>query len=112
MSTARKLLQETTRRGALLAAVVAIVAAKSARGHAEEARSSPFFPIGLYSVDNPKDFPEVTRAGFNLIQSYRFEGIPPWGKILQEGNRIPWQSSGGSFDAKWPPYGVYIFEIR
>lgn len=80
MSTARKLLPATTRRGALLVAVVAIISAPSVRADAKEARSSPFFPIGLYSVDDPKDFPEVARAGFNLIQSYRFEGIPPWGK--------------------------------
>jgi hypothetical protein len=38
-----------------------------------------FFPIGLVDVDNPKDFPEIAAAGFNVVQSYRFEGIPPWG---------------------------------
>lgn len=42
--------------------------------------SSQFFPIGLYCVDDPSDFQEIAAAGFNLVQSYRFEGIPPWGK--------------------------------
>ncbi|GEM_PF-6140956 len=46
--------------------------------------SPPFFPIGLYSVDDTSDFPEIASTGFNLIQSYKFEGIPPWGKTDQQ----------------------------
>jgi hypothetical protein len=40
-----------------------------------------FFPIGLIDidVDDTRDFPEIAAAGFNVVQSYRFEGIPPWG---------------------------------
>ncbi len=33
-----------------------------------------FFPIGMYSVDDEGDFKEIADAGFNLVQSYRFEG--------------------------------------
>jgi hypothetical protein len=33
-----------------------------------------FFPIGLYCVEDPRDFPEIAAAGFNLVQGYRFEG--------------------------------------
>ncbi len=44
--------------------------------------SGPFFPIGLYAVNSSspysnnvtKEFPEIAAAGFNLIQSYQFEG--------------------------------------
>lgn len=46
-------------------------------------RDAPqFFPIGLYSVNSPspysndvtEEFPEIAAAGFNVIQSYQFEG--------------------------------------
>src|SRR5262245_45060076 len=33
-----------------------------------------FFPIGLYCVEDPCDFPDIASAGFNLIQPWRFEG--------------------------------------
>lgn len=45
--------------------------------------SPPFFPIGLYCVNSPspyysndvtKEFADIAAAGFNLIQSYQFEG--------------------------------------
>ncbi len=39
------------------------------------ANSRSFFPIGMYAVDDPNDFPEIAEAGFNLVQSYKFEGI-------------------------------------
>ncbi len=36
--------------------------------------SPPFFPVGLYCVEDPRDFREIAQAGFNLVQAYRFEG--------------------------------------
>ncbi|MBI4708484.1 MAG: hypothetical protein HY761_11270, partial [Candidatus Omnitrophica bacterium] len=57
--------------------------------------SSDFFPIGLYAVDDyyprsPTDppskmtvleeLPQISQAGFNVIQGYRFEiASPEWG---------------------------------
>ncbi len=51
---------------------------------ATKSTSSPsgFFPIGLYAVnsfspysnDVTREFPDISAAGFNLIQSYQFEG--------------------------------------
>ncbi len=34
----------------------------------------PFFPIGLYSAGDPKDFPMIAEAGFNLVHTYAWEG--------------------------------------
>lgn len=30
--------------------------------------SRQFFPIGLVDVDDPRDFPEIAAAGFNVVQ--------------------------------------------
>ncbi|HET8680145.1 MAG TPA: hypothetical protein VFM39_08485 [bacterium] len=32
-------------------------------------------PIGMYCVDNPDDFREIARGKFNLVHTYRHEGI-------------------------------------
>lgn len=49
-----------------------LLAAALAAGAAEP--EPPFFPIGMYCVDDEGDFKELADAGFNLVQSYRFEG--------------------------------------
>lgn len=36
--------------------------------------SGDIFPLGLYCVEDPLDFPEIAAAGFNLVQPWRFEG--------------------------------------
>ncbi len=57
--------------------LLAGVGGYSSSDTATESTSSPsgFFPIGLYCVDDLADFPEIAEAGFNLVQSYRLEGI-------------------------------------
>lgn len=33
----------------------------------------PFFPIGLYSAEDPADFPLIAEAGFNTVHTYDWE---------------------------------------
>ncbi len=51
------------------------------KSQAEAARANEaaaeFFPIGLYCVEDPAEFPEIAAAGFNLVQGFRFEGNYP-----------------------------------
>lgn len=71
-------------RNSLAAAIAAVSLAQGASLAAEAAGLPPFYPIGLYCVDDPRDMPDIAAAGFNLVQSYRFEGLPPWGKTDAE----------------------------
>lgn len=43
--------------------------------------NKPFFPVGIYSATE-EDFPELAKAGFNLVHTYCWEGISgdEWGK--------------------------------
>lgn len=71
--------------GIALAVFFGIWSLAGSPSSASKTQNSPqFFPIELINVDDPGDFPEVAAAGFNVVQSYRFEGIPPWGKTDAE----------------------------
>lgn len=70
--------------GILAAVIYVVFSCKNLGAQDGKKDASQFFPIGLYDVDDPSDFSEIAAAGFNVVQSYKFEGMPPWGNTDAE----------------------------
>jgi len=68
--------------GTVLAGVVSSVAGAAevsvVGGTCVRVDGTPFFPIGVYSAGDPRDFAMLAEAGFNTVQTYSWEGERCW----------------------------------